>query len=388
MESSRYNIYIEDYPRNGYILIYNLYTRQIACVKERDPEKWSEVLFRKMKSKGFVVSSRVDELNQVLQSYINEATDSDELTIMLILTRRCNCKCIYCYEEQQHTQFGEFDNVDTICEDILKLMENKKSRRLKIIYYGGEPLLRKDLITKISIKLYASLGENLKFSIITNGTLISSEDFELWKTIGLNSVKVTIDGNAISHNQRRPLLNGSGTYSSIVANLSKIHKLVNIVLNVVVDDKVFGLAELVDELRESNVNPEFSLCVREPNDYSPEEKANLILTNATILSNKGAYQSTKISFDHGIICMGKRTNNYGIDAYGTLYRCNGNFDSKFGCLNLQNQKPFIPIRARCRECTYLPICYGGCIYEERCEKSYFENVVPGLIKIYCQKPNS
>lgn len=92
MESSRYNIYIEDYPRNGYILIYNLYTRQIACVKERDPEKWSEVLFRKMKSKGFVVSSRVDELNQVLQSYINEATDSDELTIMLILTRRCNCK--------------------------------------------------------------------------------------------------------------------------------------------------------------------------------------------------------------------------------------------------------------------------------------------------------
>lgn len=91
MESSRYNIYIEDYPRNGYILIYNLYTRQIACVKERDPEKWSEVLFRKMKSKGFVVSSRVDELNQVLQSYINEATDSDELTIMLILTRRCNC---------------------------------------------------------------------------------------------------------------------------------------------------------------------------------------------------------------------------------------------------------------------------------------------------------
>lgn len=38
MESSRYNIYIEDYPRNGYILIYNLYTRQIACVKERDPE--------------------------------------------------------------------------------------------------------------------------------------------------------------------------------------------------------------------------------------------------------------------------------------------------------------------------------------------------------------
>mgnify|MGYP006929005448 FL=1 len=50
MESSRYNIYIEDYPRNGYILIYNLYTRQIACVKERDPEKWSEVLLRKMKS--------------------------------------------------------------------------------------------------------------------------------------------------------------------------------------------------------------------------------------------------------------------------------------------------------------------------------------------------
>ena len=113
-----------------------------------------------------------------------------------------------------------------------------------------------------------------------------------------------------------------------------------------------------------------------------------IRDSATILSNKGAYQSTKISFDHGIICMGKRTNNYGIDAYGTLYRCNGNFDSKFGCLNLQNQKPFIPIRARCRECTYLPICYGGCIYEERCEKSYFENVVPGLIKIYCQKPNS
>jgi len=53
---------------------------------------------------------------------------------------------------------------------------------------------------------------------------------------------------------------------------------VNIVLNVVVDDKVFGLAELVDELRGSKSSDEINVpfVIIENFKFSPKLAYNLI----------------------------------------------------------------------------------------------------------------
>lgn len=387
MEYSKYNIYLDNYPKQDYILIYNLFSREVACVRHLDPTLWSEPLTVKMIQKGIVVSDQQSETKKVQSHYCESVKIPDELIVMLILTRKCNCKCVYCYEDLQAVAFPDLMDVQSIVSFIIQEKGKRDLKNVKIVFYGGEPLLNKAAITKISTLLHEKLQDSYSFSIITNGTLAQKDDFVLWNSLGLKSVKITIDGNSESHNLRRAYKNSKGSYNDIIANLEQIKIYTHIVLNIVVDPSVFGIVDLVDDLRAHNIEPEFSLSLREPNSYSPEQKANLVIQNAEILSQKGVYQSTKIAYDHGIICMGKNLNHIVIDAQGNIYRCNANFDSKIGSITDDViRKEFIPLLSTCKQCKYLPICYGGCIYEHKCEFEYFEKVIPDLVKLYtCTK---
>jgi len=81
-------------------------------------------------------------------------------------------------------------------------------------------LIKNQLISQISQIYYAKLGSNYRFTIITNGTLINEADLLSWRENGFESIKVTVDGNEASHNQRRPLKDGEDSYKLILDNLS------------------------------------------------------------------------------------------------------------------------------------------------------------------------
>lgn len=382
MEYSKYNIYLNNYPKQDYTLIYNLFSCEVACIRHLDIALWSESLTAKMIQKGFVVLNQQIEMKNIQDYYRKSVEDQNELVIMLILTRKCNCKCIYCYEDLQATEFPDLIDIQSIISVIMREKEKRNAKNVKIVFYGGEPLLNKAAITNVSAILHEKLQDSYSFSIITNGTLAQKNDFELWSHLGLKNVKITIDGNCESHNSRRPYKNRQGSYNDIISKLELIKDYTHIVINIVVDPSVFGIGDLIDDLRAHYIEPEFSLSLREPNNYTPEAKADLVLQNVAILSKKGAYQSTKISYDHGIICMGKNINHIVIDAQGNVYRCNANFNSKIGNMDENISKEFIMLSSTCKQCKYLPICYGGCIYEHRCEFKYFERVIPNLVKLY------
>lgn len=384
MEFSKYNVFVEGYPQENYLTIYNMFTHKIMCVT-KNSEAWSTQLRDKMLGQGILVDDQIMQQEEVLRFYHKEAGNSNELIVMLILTRKCNCKCVYCYEEQQKAQFDDMIDISRIISSIIDLMKQMSVQNLKVIFYGGEPLLRKDIISRTSQTFHDLLRERYSFSIVTNGTQIEKEDFVLWKELGLKAIKVTLDGNEKSHNSRRPYQNGTGSYHDIVENLADIKDYTYIVLNIVLDYSVEGIQDLITDLRKKGIEPEVSLCVKEPNDYNSEEKATLVLRTAELLASMQVYQSTKIGFDHGIICMGKNTHTFGIDGKGVVYRCNGDFNSVIGTISSDIEKPFSQIKSKCAQCKYLPICFGGCLYKHRCEYNYFDKVVPGLVKIYTRR---
>lgn len=164
MEFSKYNIVVNDYPQKDYSMIYNLFTHKIICVKGTS-EEWSTKLRNKMISQGFLVDNQVAQQNEVLRYYQSEVESAHELTIMLILTRKCNCKCVYCYEDQQMAQFDDMTDSSFIVTSIINLMQQLLTSNLKIIFYGGEPLLQKNVIYQISRALYNRLKERYSFSI-------------------------------------------------------------------------------------------------------------------------------------------------------------------------------------------------------------------------------
>lgn len=99
--------------------------------------------------------------------------------INLILTNACNLSCTYCYE--QHTaDFGRF-TPDSLLE-VYKFLLNCNDLDGKLFqFFGGEPLIHKDLILQFMRENREFLAENserIHVSMITNGVLLSPEFIE------------------------------------------------------------------------------------------------------------------------------------------------------------------------------------------------------------------
>jgi len=131
----------------------------------------------------------------------------------------------------------------------MKELESKKG--LSINWFGGEPLLKTELLKKLSLKFMDMCNKKnctYKASITTNGYLLSSKNITLLKEINVDDIQVTLDGPPDIHNLRRPLTNGAGTFETILNNLNKAageFKTIRVRVNV--DKKTI---ERVDELLE------------------------------------------------------------------------------------------------------------------------------------------
>lgn len=103
----------------------------------------------------------------------------------IMLTQRCNLKCIMCkqWREQSATEELETNDWKKIIKDL------KKNGIRNIHFTGGEPLLRKDLAELISF----SSKNGLVIGLTTNGILLSQEILSELINGGLRSIAISID---------------------------------------------------------------------------------------------------------------------------------------------------------------------------------------------------
>ena len=136
------------------------------------------------------------------------------------LTENCNLNCAYCYEKKKDkTKDISFENI----KKIIDYEANQKHKKTRIIFYGGEPLLKKDLI-KATIEYINSKKCKTKFSygITTNGTLLDDEFLEYMKRSNFDSIGYSIDGDMASHDLNRCTIDGKGTYNIVKENAKKV----------------------------------------------------------------------------------------------------------------------------------------------------------------------
>ena len=65
-------------------------------------------------------------------------------------------------------------------------------------------------------------ASSMSINIITNGLLLSREMVERLNPLGLNGIKITLDGDRETHNRTRPLRGGQGTFDRIIPNTRDI----------------------------------------------------------------------------------------------------------------------------------------------------------------------
>ena len=110
--------------------------------------------------------------------------------------QRCNLKCVHCYSHSQNQEYsGELTTEEgkTLLEDLARFGSPV------ILFSGGEPTLRKDLL---DLAQFAT-DRGMRAVISTNGTLITKDMANGLKRIGLSYVGVSLDGMEATNDRFR-----------------------------------------------------------------------------------------------------------------------------------------------------------------------------------------
>jgi uncharacterized protein len=152
--------------------------------------------------------------------------------IILDLTTRCNLRCKYCTFSGHYLYQRTHGNSDMTIEKAKKAIDffieksknNQNEESPAVTFYGGEPLLRFDLI-KYVIELIKTYGlfEKYKYSLTTNGILLTDEVLDYFVKNNI-SILVSLDGSKDQHDRYRVFSNGRGTFDKIMRNLRKVKK--------------------------------------------------------------------------------------------------------------------------------------------------------------------
>jgi len=319
------------------------------------------------------------------------------------VTTRCNLRCSYCYH---FTGAGDTDT-DLSTEEWLTFFHELNDCAVKeVCLSGGEPLIRNDLK-----ELLNGIRDNrMRFSILSNGTLVTEELADFIKNTGrCNSFQVSIDGaGPASHD----IFRGEGSFVKAVAGLNVLrkHQIPATVRVTIHKYNYMHLEEISRLLLEEVELPSFStnsagyvgLC-RENKEAVQLNVEEYSFTIAKLLELNKKYHG-RISAQAGPLASGKDwvgmqnaldDGKKGFPGCGFLGSCNGVFNKMavradgvmIPCVQLphlelgrinrdslkevwQNHPELRRLRERkhislrdfpfCSDCRFIPYCRGGC----------------------------
>jgi len=134
--------------------------------------------------------------------------------LTLHLTNRCNLACRYCYAAA-----GQEDmSLETACQAISRCAEGPQCG---IIFFGGEPLLCKDLIRDVIHWCEQQGPGRFHYKVTTNGTLLDESFLDEADSWGLQ-VALSHDGVREAHDRFRLRPDGGGTFDALLPSLEML----------------------------------------------------------------------------------------------------------------------------------------------------------------------
>lgn len=115
----------------------------------------------------------------------------------LILTNACNLSCSYCYE-QHNKDFGRFTN-ESLLSAYRFLVEANRRQKKVFNFFGGEPLIHKDIILDFVRKNEDELRKNSKgdyntvVGMVTNGLLFTKEFIDEFLSYDFTYMLISLD---------------------------------------------------------------------------------------------------------------------------------------------------------------------------------------------------
>lgn len=307
----------------------------------------------------------------------------DILTLNIIPTTACNFSCSYCFEENKPIRHMSDEVIDDLCTFINK---NERTKKINLMWYGGEPLLALRTIEKILNRIQERTKVPVvHHSLITNGYCINDKVCTLFQKFPLNDIQITLDGTKTEHNSKRFTKTDKNTYDKIVHNigllLSKLPEThIHVRINIDENNK-HEYHKITQELRslyKSNKLTFYPGFIRIEDKSKKQMKAPSVLGEA----KRNFYfdldcEGESVNFypiHRSKMCSAVKLNTYIIGPDGEFYKCwnDVGFKNKIiGYINrdkLENQDLLLRYLMdgtmfddpKCKDCFFFPICGGGC----------------------------
>lgn len=418
---SYYNYFFEDDEK---IHAYNSLSNSLALLTvqeyeqlnafKKDNAPLSEDFAEELQKGMFLLPSDFDEKEFIKERNRRIQGRSDFVSLTIAPTLDCNFRCIYCYEKGQRKSSFMSESTE---KDICNYVESRKNeiRYLGVTWYGGEPLLATETIKRLSEYFIRICRENrISYSagIVTNGYCIDETTVSLFKDALISHCQITLDGDEETHDRRRILRDGTGTFKTIIDNIIRYgNSIPNLVIRVNVDkgntDALTGLQERfrkagITDIRvlPSPVRNTWN-CFEEKRCFSSAEYQDFELSS--IGKGNDSLAMKAIPSIKGNHCTADLNNSFVVGPDGSLYKCwcdigvegqsVGNISSPYDITDPTGLLDFDPYSdEECSQCKLLPVCLGGCFHDRLhsyyvpCislkgnEREYIKNISRVLLK--------
>ncbi|MCL2469133.1 MAG: SPASM domain-containing protein [Alphaproteobacteria bacterium] len=201
-------------------------TSETNLLKKGELKPFSVTKLDKLKALGMVIENDVDEKSILDLRRHAVQFNGNKTHIFLTLTRACNCECVYCFQKNNENQGVLTPEIALGIRDfVTQMVESNRSTKLQIDFFGGEPLLCKDLLEK-ECGFYDDYAKNknlhLSYRFYTNGTLLDQDTVAWIAEHPIKDIQVTLDGPETIHNAMRPLKNRKNSFRATVDGLKKL----------------------------------------------------------------------------------------------------------------------------------------------------------------------
>jgi uncharacterized protein len=165
----------------------------------------------------------VTQLAQEVPGEISPASipEPSPQSISLNVSASCNLTCGYCYAGRggfggRQTAAMSWETAREAIDRLLTLADKKAP--VTIGFLGGEPFVNRQLIhqtVEYAEGQGRGLGFDVRFSVTTNGTVLTAADHALMRTHRFG-VTISVDGGRSVHDAQRPGVGGRSSFAAVM----------------------------------------------------------------------------------------------------------------------------------------------------------------------------
>jgi uncharacterized protein len=242
---------------------------------------------------GIVIDEKKEK--DKIKILANSILDNQFQSLYLITTTNCNLDCDYCFyrssssETLKYRENMEFDIAKTSIDKFHQVTANNiigPEYWQQITFYGGEPLLNKELLIKAIPYARDKFKDNYTSIVVnTNLTVIDDKLISIFKDNNVE-IQVSLDGDKDLHDIYRKTISGEGTYEVVIRNMKKLLNQGIKVLPMLTatNVNVNNLNEiLLNIIKELNID-EFAVNILITDSFKVDEKYAEILANEMLKS--------------------------------------------------------------------------------------------------------